>query len=428
MEKDTIKKAIIKFEETIPKNVFEREIKIPKIPFEKAIVIVGPRRAGKTYYLYKVYNSVKNKKPVFLNFEDNMIKDINNKELNLIPEATTELFGSKDFVFFLDEIQAVEGWENFVVTLLNSRYEVYITGSNSKNLSIDIATSLRGKALPFVLLPLSFNEFLNFKNFDVIENIEYSSKILQLKKLFNEYITYGGFPELVIAKEIELKNRLVNNYFDTLVYKDTIERNKIKNSKLVMITAKYLLNLYSNIFSITAYENYLKSNKIPYSLEDIYQILSTLRNIYFISYVKQYSKSYKKSEYSKSKIYLIDTSYIKFIANENEDKGRILENVVFIELFRRQGTIENTKIFYYLTKKGKECDFVVEKNDKFQIIQVCYQLKENNKQRELDAIFEAMHETKTNEGILLTYDQEETIVKEGKKILIKPVWKWIIGK
>ncbi|VVB99799.1 AAA domain protein [uncultured archaeon] len=425
MDAETVKRAIVKFEESIPKETFEREMRIPEMPFDKAVAIVGPRRAGKTYYLYNTYKKQAGRKPIFINFEDNLIKGIGDKELNIIPQASTELFEAKDFSFFLDEIQIVEGWESFAISLLNSHHKVYATGSNSRTLSKDIATALRGKALPFLLLPLSFTEFLKMKSFELDKRMQYSGRLPSLKRLFQEYLIHGGFPEIALAKELELKNRLANNYFDTIIYKDTIERNKITNAKLATNTAKYLLNLYANTFSIAAYENYLKSNKTPYSLEDIYTILGTLKDIYFISYVKQYSKSYKKSEFSKAKIYLFDTAYITFLASETTDMGRILENLVFIELFRRQNTLENTGIYYHQTKNGKECDFIIKNNSKItHAIQVCYRLTQKNREREIHALSETMKELGIKQGIILTHDQEEKTQKTG--ISIKPVWKWLL--
>jgi len=427
MDIDTVKKALLKFEETAPKDTFERAMQLPEIPFDKVIAIVGPRRAGKSYYLYNIYKKQAKKKPVFINFEDNILKGMTGSDLNLITESAKELFESGDFVFFLDEIQVVEGWENFAISLLNWHFRTYATGSNSRMLSSDIATSLRGKALPFLLLPLSFREFLDVKGLALDAKTQYSSKVYRIKRLFREYLTHGGFPELVLAKDIGLKNRLVNNYFDTVIYKDTIERNSISNIKLATTTAKYLLNLYGNPFSIAAYENYLKSNKMPYSLEDIYTILGTLQDIYFVSYVKQYAKSFKKSEYSKSKIYLFDTSYITFLASETADMGRVLENAVFIELFRRQNSIQNNGIYYYKTRSGKECDFIIKKKAKKPAaIQVCYRLTEKNRKREIEGLAETLQELGIKEGTILTYDQQEKIQKNGKKINVEPAWKWLL--
>ena len=144
-----IKRTILKYKELVPENIFQRDLKLHKIAFDKANVIVGPRRSGKTFFLYSLLKE--QKKPVLVNFEDNLLGDLKSSDLNKILDSSKELFEKESLSFFLDEIQNVEGWEKFVVSLLNEHYPVYITGSNSKLLSREIATSLRGKALPYLI-------------------------------------------------------------------------------------------------------------------------------------------------------------------------------------------------------------------------------------------------------------------------------------
>jgi predicted AAA+ superfamily ATPase len=421
--RDNIKKLIYKYRELVPKKIFKRDLKIPKLIFDKASVIVGPRRAGKTFFLYSI--SKKQKNPIIINFEDNLLTDIKPKELNKILDYSKELFKNKSLSFFLDEIQNVNSWENFVISLLNEHYPVYITGSNSKLLSKEIATSLRGKSLTYLILPLSFKEYLRFKKIDLKKNFEFTDQVFEIKKHFKKYFKYGGFPEVVLSDSLVLKNKLINNYFDSVLYKDLVERLELKNIRLVEITIKYLINLFGNIFSITAYENYLKSNKIPYSLEDIYTILRSLQDVFLASYVKNYSKSFKKSEISKSKVYIFDNGYIHFLTNENKDYGRILENLVFIELFRRQGNIENKNIYYY--KNNYECDFIILKKDKpHKAVQVTYDLNHKNKKREIKGLVKTCEKFKLKKGLILTFDQEEEFREDKIQIKLKPVWKWML--
>ncbi|MBD3203500.1 AAA family ATPase [Candidatus Woesearchaeota archaeon] len=421
--KDNIKKLIYKYRELVPKKIFKRDLKISKLIFDKSNVIVGPRRAGKTYFLYSLSKNKKN--PIIINFEDNLLTDIKPKELNKILDYSKELFSKKSLSFFLDEIQNVDSWENFIVSLLNEHYPVYITGSNSKLLSKEIATSLRGKSLTYLILPLSFKEYLRFNKVELKKNFEYTDQVFKVKKHFENYFKYGGFPEVVLSDSLVLKNKLINNYFDSVLYKDLVERLELKNIRLVEITIKYLLSLFANTFSITAYENYLKSNKIPYSLEDIYRILKSLQDVFLISYVKNYSKSFKKSEISRSKVYIFDNGYIHFLTNENKDYGRILENLVFIELFRREDNIENKNIYYY--KNNYECDFLVLKKDKpDKAIQVCYDLNYKNKKREIKGLVKTCKKFNLKTGLILTFDQEDEFVEDKIEIKVKPVWKWML--
>ncbi len=427
MDKAVVKQVIMKYRELLPKSVLHRGVEVFKTPFDKAHVIVGPRRAGKTFLLYQIVKKKKGKEIVFVNFEDNLLDKIRSESLNEILECSKELFG-EELVFFFDEIQEVERWESFVVSLLNQHYEVYITGSNSRLLSKDIATSLRGKSLSYLLLPFSFSEYLQSQDIILKKNFEYTSVASQVKKKFKEFFTFGGFPEVVLTPDNSLKNKLINNYFDSVLYKDLVDRLQLKNIKLVEITMKYLLNLYAQTFSISGFEHYLKSKKVPYSLEDLYVILKSLQDVFMVMYVKQYSKSFKKSEFSKSKVYLLDVGYASFLSTAPSDYGRLLENIVFIELFRREGNTENKNIFY--DQSGThECDFVITKRDvPTEAIQVTYELNDKNREREINGLLNALGSLNIKKGLLLTYDQEEEIRVGNKKIIVTPVWKWLLEK
>jgi len=424
MEEETIKRVMTKYRELIPKEIFSRELEVYESKTKKANVIVGPRRAGKTYFLYSLVKNQKN--PIIINFEDNLLVGLNNQSLNKIPDYAKELFGKENLCFFFDEIQNIDGWEKLVTSLLNEGYKIYVTGSNSKLLSKEIATSLRGKSMSYLMLPFSFKEYLRLKKIEIKKNIQYSEEIYDIKRYFEEYFKFGGFPEIILNDSMELKNKIINSYFDSVLYKDLVERLNLKNIKLVEVTIKYILNLFGNNFSIASFENYLKSNKIPYSLQDIYNILKSLEDVFMIGYVREFSKSFKKTEVSKSKVYLFDTGYIHFLAKEPEDNGRILENIVFIELFRRTGEIENKNIYFYNGPKN-ECDFVItSRGNVSQAIQVCYSLTHENKQREIDGLQSAMDKFDLKEGIILTYNQSEIIDKNGKRIIVKPIWEWLL--
>ncbi len=426
MIENNIKRVLLKYKSLLPETIIERELIIYKTNFDKANVLVGPRRAGKSFFLYGTGKLQPN--PVFINFEDNLLTGLNALDLNKILDCAKELFGKENLSFFLDEVQSIIGWEKFVISLLNEHYQVYVTGSNSRLLSREIASSLRGKSLPYLLLPFSFKEYLKVKQLMWDKNVELTDRQFEIKDNFSNYFKYGGFPEVVLSGSEQLQNKLVNNYFDSILYKDLIDRLGIKNIKLVEITLKYVLNCFGNTFSISAYENYLKANKIPYSLEDLYNILRSLQDVFMVCYVKEYSKSYKKMEFSKSKVYLFDTSYIYFLSNEPNDYGRILENLIFIELFRRKGDIDNKSIFYYNSEKGRECDFVIlNKGKPAELVQVTYELNDKNREREINSLTEAMDKFNLNEGLIITYDQEEETTVNNKSIKITPAWKWVLN-
>lgn len=423
--KEEIKKTIIKYRENLPEKIYERELKIQEMKFDKAIVIVGPRKAGKSFFLYRL--SKEEDAPILVNFEDALIGNMKKENLLEIIECSKELFGIKKFVFYFDEIQNVAGWENFIVSLLNEHYKIYITGSNSRLLSKEIATSLRGKAISYLMLPFSFKEYLRVRKIDVGNNLEYSNRVFEVKKQFNSFMKEGGFPEIILSDSLELKNRIVNSYRDSVLYKDIVDRLNLKNIDLVEVTINYFTNLFGHVFSISKFEEYLKSNKIGYSLEELYKIIRALEDVFLTGYVKQYFKSHKKREISKSKVYLFDTSYITFLSKESEDYGRILENVVFIELFRRQKNIENKNIFYHLSESGRECDFIVKDRSSLEAMQVCYVLNEKNRDREINGLVDALETFGLKQGTILTLDQQEEVKIKERKIKIIPVWKWLLS-
>ena len=199
---DNIKKVILKYKGIVPENIFERDLKIYKAGFNKANVIVGPRRAGKSFFLYSL--TKREKTPILIDFEDNLLDEADKKNLNRILDVSKELFERGSLSFFFDEIQNVGNWERFVISLLNEHYPVYATGSNSKMLSRDIATALRGKSLAYLMLPLSFVEYLRFKNVRLEKNFEHTDIIFELKKHFTNYLKYGGFPQIVLAGAVPL--------------------------------------------------------------------------------------------------------------------------------------------------------------------------------------------------------------------------------
>ena len=419
MDKETIKKIILKYNTLVPENIFKRDLEISEIKLNKAITIIGPRRAGKSYYLYSLFK--KEEKPVFINFEDNQLQGIKNNELELIKECAKELFGPEKLTYFFDEIQEVDNWEKFIVTIINEGNKVFLTGSNSKLLSKEISTSLRGKSLPFLLMPYSFKEFLKSKQIEITDKTMLTDEVYKIKRKFKEYFEFGGFPEITTTKEKGMKSRLALSYYESVIYKDLIDRLKITNTTLIETTINYIINNFGHKFSITSFENHLKSTKTPYSLEDIYKILDSLEDIFFAHYIKKYSKSFRKERLSKSKIYLSDNAYITFLSKEPEDNGRKLENLIFQELYRQQKTIS-----YYSQKN--ECDFITQKTKITQAIQVCYTLNEQNKKRELNGLTEAMEFFKLKHGTIITLEQEETIKIKGKTIQITPAWKWLLKK
>ena len=423
MNKEIIKKLIILAQER-DVTLVERDMEIRFAG--KINSIIGPRRAGKTFFIYQKINQLKSKNKdriIYINFEDERLFPIKKEELDLILEAYYELYpenkGMKLYVFF-DEIQEAPLWELFVRRLYDQEdVEICITGSSSKLLSREIATQLRGRTLTYFIYPLSFKEFLRAKGVTLERHFEYKSLRYQLKKLLQEYIEFGGFPEIV-DKDQALKTKILQEYFDLIFYKDMVERYKIRNFGVVKEMLLYLVNTTSFYFSTNKYYNLLKSQGKKISKNTLFTYLSCITDINFMFLVPKYGKL-KEQLANPKKVYVIDTGLVNAIAFKvSKDTGKLYENIVFIELKRR-----GKEIYYW--KNKHECDFLIKEGEKIkEVIQVCFELTEENKEREINGINEAMEEFKLKEGLMITGDFEGVEVVKGKNLVYKSLWKWLL--
>ncbi|MFH1773355.1 MAG: ATP-binding protein [Methanobacteriota archaeon] len=426
MDKETIKKLIILAQERDVKLV-ERDLEIRFVG--KINSIIGSRRAGKTFFIYQNINRLKTKnfkdKIIYLNFEDERLLPIKKEELDMILEAYYELYpenkGKKLYIFF-DEIQAAPFWQFFVRRVYDQEnVELCITGSSSKLLSKEIATQLRGRTLTYFIFPYSFKEFLKAKGVTLERHLEYKPLRYKIKKLVQEYIEFGGFPEIA-DKDQTLKTKILQEYFDLIFYKDLVERYKIRNFGIVKEMLLYLINNFSSYFSTNKYYKLLKSQGKRISKNTLFTYISCMTDINSVFLVPKYGKL-KEQFANPKKVYVIDTGLINATAFKvSKDIGRLYENVVFIELKRR-----GKEVYYW--KNKYECDFLVKKGEKIkEVIQVCSELTEENKEREINGIAEAMEEFKIKEGLIITGDFEGEEVTKGKKIVYKLLWKWLLQK
>lgn len=403
-------------------KIIPRELEIPDT--DKIISIVGSRRAGKTFYFYQIIqNLLKNGIPkeniLYINFEDDRLLPLEVDELNDLIEAYYELYPDlkkQKKYFFFDEIQNIKNWEIFVRRIYDKeKIKIYVTGSSSKLLSKEIATSLRGRTLTFHLFPLSFREFLRFKNLNIEKNYEYSSQRHKIKNMFEEYLNYGGFPEVALSEK--LKQETLSNYYEMFIYRDLVERFSIRNTRLLKILTKYLITNISSIFSINSYYNTAKK-EMKLSKETILEYISHLSDINLIYLIPIFSYSLKVQQVNPCKTYCIDTGLRNAVALKfSKDTGRLAENIAYVELKRR-----GKEIFYW--KNKQEIDFVVQENDKLTAINVNYTDKIND--RELSGLkeFKNKHKSKIKKLIILSKNIEEK--KENIEII--PIWKWLISR
>ena len=407
------KKEFEKQEEFVPRTLLQdikNHLTIPHV-----IIISGLRRSGKSTLLKEIHNAYYQDKTIYyFNFEDERLLNFTVDDFNLLYETFIELLGPSN-IFFFDEIQVIPQWEAFVRRMYNKGCKFFITGSNSSMLSKEMGTKLTGRSINIALYPFSFRECLILKNIQANTSVPLTEERAQLKKEFNTYLEKGGLPEYRKYNN----NQILKDLYENILYRDVIIRYNISDEKILKELTHYLFSNYGKEISFNQLKNLLKTG----SANTIKNYIDHLENAYLIFTVPKYDPSVKKQIYSKKKIYVIDTGLINLISFQfSKNTGRILENIVFLELKRR-----NKDVYYYRNKH--ECDFVIQnKLNITQAIQVTQQITETNKEREINGLLEVLHSFNLQHGLILTYDQEEELVREDKKIIIKPIWKWLLDE
>ncbi|OGU74718.1 MAG: AAA family ATPase [Ignavibacteria bacterium RBG_16_34_14] len=362
-----------------------------------AAVISGIRRVGKSTLLRQLISG--NEHFNYLNFEDVRLFGFTLKDFKKLEDVFSS---ESDFnLYFFDEVQNIEEWERYVRTLLDKKLTVVITGSNASLLSRELGSKLTGRHLRFELFPFSYREFLSFK------------KNRQSLQSFEEYLNKGGLPE-----HLKLDNEMVlQELFNDIIARDITVRYNLRNPKLVKELALYLL---SNIGKEFSFQKLRKMYDLG-SVNTVISLIGYYEDSYLLFTVPQFDFSLRKRLVNAKKVYAIDTGLVRAnSASFSQDKGRMLENVVFIHL-KRQGR----EVFYF--KKDNECDFISrDAGKKLELYQVCFELDEDNKDREINGMLSAMDYTRSKNGTILTLNQTDELDFDNKKINVKPVWQWLM--
>ncbi|MFA6400515.1 MAG: ATP-binding protein [Salinivirgaceae bacterium] len=379
-------------------------------------LITGPRRAGKSVLALQLLNKTNF---AYLNFDDDLL--LKNFDENSVVETLNEIYAGYEYLL-LDEIQNLPNWELWVNKLYRRGVNLVITGSNAKLLSSEMATSLTGRYIQLAVFPFSFKEFINYFRVDHSQvELSPQAKGLVLNNL-NNYITNGGFPEVVCNPSV-LKNYL-SSLFDSVLLKDIMKRFKIRQTQQLYQLANYLLANYCNLYSY----NQLKADLNLSSVTTTQKFVGYLEEPYLFLNLTRYNKKIKLQQKSSKKTYIIDNGFIRARSFEiSPNYGRLLENAIFIELLRL-GYRTEQDIFYYRTRNDKEIDFICRKGHTVEhLIQVCYDISNvKTLKREIDALIEAALELNCSKLYLITWDRDETLVQHNCIIIIYPAWKWLL--
>ena len=374
------------------------------------LIISGLRRSGKSTLLKEINKYFfSNETVYYFNFEDERLIDFTASDFNLLYETFIELTG-KSRIFLFDEIQNVENWELFVRRMYDRGFKFIITGSNSSMLSKELGTRLTGRYIGIELFPFSFKEFLQLKNTNV-PDVLLTEDRASIKGHFNEYLQCGGIPEYLIYKN----DLILKTLYENILYKDVFARYRLSAEKVLKELSFYLFSNYGGEISYNKLRTMLNV-----SINTVKSYIGYLENSYLVFTVPRYDYSVKKQIYSHKKVYVIDTSLINLISFKfSRDYGRLLENLVFIELKRN-----NWDIYYH--KDRHECDFLVFENNRItNAIQVTASLN-GNSDREYKGLYEALTRYDLDEGLVLTADEEFEDTFKNKKIVVMPVWKWLL--
>ena len=386
--RSTFQSIIALHQEELPLMLNERETKLP-VDGGRIVTVTGIRRCGKSSLLGLVMNrlienGVSRQQILCIGFDDERFLSISVENLDEILQAYREMFPNqplKDVYMFFDEIQLVEGWELFVLRVYKTYCKnIYITGSTAKMLSEEMASALRGWPDEYREYPLSFNEYLSFRGINANRFTEEGRAILADN--FRSYCKEGGFPQVVLTEGISRKTKLLQSYFNTMLFRDMIEHYHIGASSVVVrYFLKRVMNNLTKPTSVNNIYNELKSQGMKVSKDSLYAWLEYACNIYMFRRVPKYTKSLVKESMSPSKYYMTDIGLRNAVLlSQSEDEGKALENIVYMMLER--SLKEDDRVFYF--SEAKECDFVIQRGDQIEeLVQVCWELEETNIEREV---------------------------------------------
>lgn len=410
-KKEIIKSLIREFQHKPLPKYRPREILIP-FNLEKVVTLIGVRRSGKTFLLYQIIDrllqEIDKTAVVFFNFEDERL-ELASQEANLILQAYSELYPNRDLAscyFFFDEIQNLPEWEKFVRRLYDtvSRH-IFLTGSNARMLSSEISTSLRGRSISYEVFPLSFREYLAFS--DIPVDFYVPEKKANIYNAMETYLEFGGFPELAAIADPNVRYRILQEYFDVMLFRDLVEHYDIKNLTALKFFLKRLFGSATKQISINRIYNDLKSAGIKIGKNSLYEFLEQAESIFLVQTLKKYSPKISVQEFGEKKIFIIDNGLLNSVVFKfSADRGKAMEQIVFWELRRRGAQ------FFFL-KDGYECDFVTVSNSGKinDVIQVCSDLSDSRTlSREIKGISKACKQLGISHGTIITYDKQDQIV------------------
>ena len=416
MDKEIIKRLISEKQAEIA------SIKLVRRPMElestSNYVFVGLRRAGKSYMMYQYIQDmiraerISMDEVLYVNFEDERLALIKAQDLGLLLDAYMEMFDLKPFIF-LDEIQNITGWEKFARRLADSKYRVFITGSNAQMLSKEIYTTLGGRFIAHEVFPFSFREFLTYHNVSLGKNWEYNQSRLQVIKQFHNYFYYGGFAESFAMND---KRSWLNSLYQKILLGDIISRNEIRNENAIRVLVKKMAESVMQPSSLSRMKNIVDATGTTISRNTLIDYLQYLTDAFLVFGISNFSDKLSEKETFKKR-YFYDNGLLNIYLLDPETK--LLENLIAIDLKKKYGD----DLFFY--HKNIEVDFFVPQERR--AVQVSYSMaNDTTRQREITALLKLSEFYGLDTLEIVTYDEESTVQQNGTTIRIFPAWKWLL--
>ena len=425
--KSTFQSIIALHQQEIPLNLLERATQLP-LDEGRIVTVTGIRRCGKSSLLglainRLLKNGVPRERILYVGFDDERFLSMSPDNFDELLQAYREMYphtAIKDVYMFFDEIQLVKGWELFVLRVYkNYCKHIFITGSTAKMLSEEMASALRGWPDEYREYPLSFSEYLRFKNIEANRYTEEGKAVLA--SAFRTYCEEGGFPEVALTTAKSDKIKILQSYFNTMLFRDMMEHYNIGTpSSVVRYFLKREMNNLTKPTSVNNIYNDLKSQGLKVSKDSLYLWLDYACNIFMLRKVEKYDKSIVKQRSASAKYYVADIALRNAVLlPESEDSGKALENIVYLNLERSLG--EEDRMFYY--NDSKECDFVVQRGERVaELIQVCWVLNEENIEREIGGLLAASTFTGCTKCSIITFNQQQSLERDGLHIDVKAIW------
>lgn len=428
--KRIIKEILVAHRERFSAPEYKRTVHLdPDI--NKIQTITGARRAGKSSLLKLSIQDLLNRgvswdKICYITLDDERLRgDV--FEPDEILQAFAELYPEnpllKGVYFFFDEVQYLNNWEHFVNRVHEQvNRNVVITGSNSQSLHTEVAGVLRGRGLPLEITPLSFKEYLDWQNLDFSA---YGSLKTNVMAAFYNYLYHGGYPETVFAHSDRI-NQLLQEYFNTVLYRDIIDLNQPSNYRYLRYLFHRIADNTGKTTGLLKIYRELKSRGYAVSKDKIYEMADLAEAVYLYKRISRFDPSLIKRENTDKKCYFIDNGMLRALGSSfSENRGKLLENLVFWQLYRQYGDIYTTDIFYY-NDSSSECDFILyKKGGQALPVQVCWKLNtEETIQREIKGLLKACKATESPKGIIITYEKEDEWEQDGVDFKLIPAWQW----